>query len=60
MSPACGARSSARCSDADASSRRPAVTAAAALFGKTDINGRRVGIILSGGNVDLGKFFDPR
>jgi threonine dehydratase len=37
-----------------------AVTAAAALFGKTDIKGRRVGIILSGGNVDLGKFFDPR
>jgi len=37
-----------------------AVTAAAALFGKTDIRGRRVGIILSGGNVDLGKFFDPR
>ena len=37
-----------------------AVTAAAALFGKTDIKGRRVGIILSGGNVDLGTFFDPR
>jgi threonine dehydratase len=37
-----------------------AVTAAAALFGKLDIKDRRVGVILSGGNLDLGKFFDPR
>ena len=37
-----------------------AVTVAAALFGKFDINGQRVGVILSGGNVDLGKFFDSR
>jgi threonine dehydratase len=37
-----------------------AVTVAAALFGKFDIKGQRVGVILSGGNVDLGKFFDSR
>jgi threonine dehydratase len=37
-----------------------AVTVAAALFGKFDIKGERVGVILSGGNVDLGKFFDSR
>jgi threonine dehydratase len=37
-----------------------AVTVAAALFGKIDLAGQRVGVILSGGNVDLGKFFDPR
>jgi threonine dehydratase len=37
-----------------------AVTVAAALFGKIDIAGRRVGVILSGGNVDLGKYFDCR
>ena len=35
-----------------------AVTAATALFGKLDIKDRRVGIILSGGNLDLGKFFN--
>jgi threonine dehydratase len=37
-----------------------AVTVAAAIFGKIDIPGQRVGVILSGGNVDLGKFFDHR
>jgi threonine dehydratase len=37
-----------------------AVTVAAALFGKLDLSGQRVGVILSGGNVDLGKFFDNR
>ncbi|MDE3137963.1 MAG: pyridoxal-phosphate dependent enzyme [Acidobacteriota bacterium] len=37
-----------------------AVTVAAALLGKIDIAGRHVGVILSGGNVDLGKYFDFR
>lgn len=32
-----------------------AVPVAAVLNGKVDVNGRRVGIIISGGNVDLGK-----
>ncbi len=34
-----------------------AVTAAAAWLGKIDISGKRVGIVLSGGNVDLGRCF---
>jgi threonine dehydratase len=34
-----------------------AVTAAAVLLGKIDVSGKRVGILLSGGNVDLGPFF---
>jgi threonine dehydratase len=36
-----------------------AVTAAAVLLGKVDVSGKRVGLVLSGGNVDLGRFFDP-
>jgi len=32
-----------------------AVPLAAILEGKADVKGRKVGIILSGGNVDLGK-----
>jgi len=34
-----------------------AVALAPLLFGKLNIAGRRVGVILSGGNVDLGPFF---
>jgi threonine dehydratase len=34
-----------------------AVTAAAVLLGKIDVSGKRVGLVLSGGNVDLGRFF---
>jgi len=32
------------------------LAAAAALHGKVDIRGKRVGIIVSGGNVDMGRF----
>ena len=35
-----------------------AVALAPLLFGKLDIAGRRVGVIVSGGNVDLALFFD--
>jgi threonine dehydratase len=35
-----------------------AVALAPLLFGKLDIAGRRVGVIVSGGNVDLAPFFD--
>ncbi len=35
-----------------------AVPVAAAISGKLDLSGRRVGIVLSGGNVDLARFFD--
>jgi threo-3-hydroxy-L-aspartate ammonia-lyase len=34
-----------------------AVPVAALLFGKLDVRGRRVGVIVSGGNVDLDPFF---
>jgi threonine dehydratase len=34
-----------------------AVAVAAAIFGKAAIEGKRAGIVLSGGNVDLGHFF---
>lgn len=36
-----------------------AVTAAAVLLGKIDVSGKRVGLLISGGNVDLGPFFGP-
>jgi threonine dehydratase len=35
-----------------------AVALAPLLFGKLDVAGRRVGVIISGGNVDLTPFFD--
>jgi threonine dehydratase len=35
-----------------------AVAVAAAIFGKVNASGKRVGIVLSGGNVDLGRFFE--
>jgi threonine dehydratase len=35
-----------------------AVALAPLLFGKVDVAGRRVGVIVSGGNVDLAPFFD--
>jgi threonine dehydratase len=35
-----------------------AVALAPLLFGKLDVAGQRVGVILSGGNVDLAPFFD--
>ena len=35
-----------------------AVPVAAAIFGKVNAGGKRVGVVLSGGNVDLGRFFD--
>lgn len=37
-----------------------AVAVAAAIGGKIDAAGKRVGIVLSGGNVDLDRFFDSR
>jgi len=35
-----------------------AVVPAAILSGKIDIRGKRAGVIISGGNVDMGVFFD--
>ncbi|MNU01203.1 serine/threonine dehydratase [compost metagenome] len=32
------------------------LAAAAVLHGKLDVKGKRVGVIISGGNVDLGAF----
>jgi len=35
-----------------------ATALAPALVGKADVKGKRVGVILTGGNVDLGRFFE--
>lgn len=37
-----------------------AVPVAAAIFGKTGARAKRVGVVLSGGNVDLSRLFDSR
>jgi threonine dehydratase len=36
-----------------------ALGAAAMLSGREAVAGRRVGVILSGGNVDMGRWFQP-